>query len=737
MSSHPVARRFARPATRVAVRVLLHRILACLGLALVASVVGATRDVRAELPMPRLDRLTPLGGVAGGQTEIEIQGADLDDVKSLVFDHPGLSATPVMGKERRYLLKIAPDVPAGTYDVWIDGRFGISNPRLFSVVRDVTDVAETEPNNSLDKAQLLVVNSVVHGTSDQNDQDLFRFSARRGQRLTLQCRAGKLDSSMDPTLSLTTAAGALIAASGDHFGRDSLIDVVIPADGDYVLAASDLSFRGGHAYQLIVSDAPQLENAFPRAITAGQTTEVLFYGRNLGPGAAASNQRVGEAVLEERRIAINPPADLLTLGEFRFLEHPTDHTTLPTAATCTLVGFQTPAGLPRELGPAVTLLATDEPTTPEAEPNDVPERAQRLTLPAVVNARFDAPRDGDWYELETTEAGNFYVDVYCERLGGRADPYVAVLDDQGNRVAELDDYGHRVNAFDGHLRDPAGSVNLAANKKYRLLVQDRYRRGGGRYQYVLRVRKGAPDFFVAAMHRQNPGPGGTTVGRGGATYLDVVIHTTDGFSGPVTIAAENPPAGLIVEPAVLHGNSGTLVIRAEESAADALFDLRLIATGQRGEQTIRRLVRPYTRVTNDPSYSSSRPMRRALIAVRDVAPFEVTVEPPQATVEAGKKVDLKLRLVRRWPDAKNAVTIQPLSFPGNFKLGNQEFKPDVAELTASLEVQAGTRPGEYTLALLAQSQVPFHKDAAMANKPNALVSLPSRSLRLTVKAPPK
>ena len=737
MSSSPVIRRFSRPAMRAASRFSLIRIVVGIGLALVAGFAGDNRGARAELPMPRLDRLTPLGGVAGGQTEIELQGADLDDVKSLVFDHPGLSATPVMGKERRYAVKIAADVPAGTYDVWVDGRFGISNPRLFSVVRDLTEVAETEPNNSLDKAQPLVVNSVVHGTSDQNDQDLYRFSARRGQRLTLQCRAGKLDSSMDPTLSLATAAGALVAASGDYFGRDSLIDVVIPADGDFVLSASDLSFRGGHAYQLIVSDAPQLENAFPRAITAGQTTEVLFHGRNLGSGAAASNQRVGDLALEERRIAITPPAELLSLGEFRFLEHPTDHTTLPTAATCTLVGFQAFAGLPRELGPAATFLATDEPTTVETEPNDAPDRAQRLTLPAVVNARLDAPRDGDWYEVETTEAGNYYVDVYCERLGGRADPYVAVLDEQGARVAELDDYGHRVNAFDGHLRDPSGAVNLAANKKYRLLVQDRYRRGGGRYQYVLRVRKGTPDFFVAAMHRQNPGPGGTTVGRGGATYLDVVIHTTDGFNGPVTITAENPPAGVIVEPAVLHGNSGVLVIRAEENAADSLHDLRLLATGLRGEQAIRRLVRPYTRVTNDPSYNSSRPMRRLPIAVRDVAPFEVTIEPAQATVEAGKKLDVKLRLVRRWPDAKNAVTIQPLSFPGAFKLGNQEFKPEVSELTVSLEVQAGTRPGDYTLALLAQSQAPFHKDPAMANKPNTLVSLPSRSLRVTVEAPPK
>lgn len=736
MTSNLGRRRRRTPSALVAARQFSLALGSLLGM--LAFVFGvAPRDVRAELPMPRLDRIQPLGAVAGAQVELEIQGADLEDVVSLVFDHPGLTAVPVMGKDRRYQIKIAADVPVGTYDVWVNGKFGISNPRLFSVLRDLADVAEVEPNNSLDKAQPLPINAVVHGSSDQNDQDLFRFPGRRGQRLTLQCRAGKLDSSMDPTLTLTTAAGMLVAANGDHFGRDSLIDVTLPADGDYVVAVSDLSFRGGHPYQLIVSDAPQLENAFPRAIRAGQTTELQFFGRNLGGGAAASAQRVGDTVLEELRIAVTPPADLLTLGEFRFREHPTDHTTLPTAATCTLVGFQASPGLPRELGPAIPLLVTDEPIVAEVEPNDAPDRAQRLTMPAVVNARLDAPRDGDWYEIETTEAGNYYVDVYCERIGGRADPYVAVIDEQGNRVNELDDYGHRVNAFDGHLRDPSGQVNLAANKKYRLLVQDRYRRGGGRYQYVLRVRKATPDFFVAAMHRQNPGPGGTTIGRGGATYLDLIIHQVDGFNGPITITAENPPAGVHVEPAILHSNSGVIVVRADDNAPDSLGELKLIATGQRGDHPIRRLVRPYVRVSNDPSYSSSRPTRQMPIAVRDVAPFDVKIEPAEVTVESGKKVDLKLRLARRWPDAKNGVTIQPLSFPGNFKLGNQEFKPDSNELTASLEVQAGTKPGDYALALLAQSQVPFAKDASMANKPNTLVSLPSHTLRITVVAPPK
>ena len=131
-------------------------------------------------------------------------------------------------------------------------------------------------------------------------------------------------------------------------------------------------------------------------------------------------------------------------------------------------------------------------------------------------------------------------------------------------------------------------------------------------------------------------------------------------------------------------------------------------------------------------------MRRLPIAVRDVAPFVVrpaSVMPPE--VEAGKACAVKLVLDRRWADAKAAVTVEPLGFPGGFKLAKLEFKPDATELEATVEVAANTRPGDYTLVLLCQSQVPFAKDAAAATKPNTLVTLPSVPVRLTVAAAPK
>ena len=702
-----------------------------------ASVVSFAATAHAELPSIRFDRLTPLGATAGTSVEAEISGADIEDVRTLLFDHPGLSAEPIEGKDRHFRITVTADVPPGTHDVRLVGRWGISNPRLFSIDHSLSNITDSEPNNDPSQAQVVPVNSAVAGMSDGNNVDVFRFAASAGKRIVIDCQAGKLDSMMDATMSLASADGKLLASSSDHNGRDPLIDFVVPASGDYDVRVYDLSYRGGFPYRLLITDKPHVETVFPRAVQAGQEVQLLALGRNLGVGSAESSWREADLPYFERRFPFSVPGDFTFGGLYQFAVHPTDHSVLPTAATCTLTGAQFLAS-PDGLANSQTLLVTDSSVTLEVEPNDVQEQPQSVTLPLVVSGRFDQPRDADWYEFEVAESGQYGFDVYCERINGRADAYLVVVDDNGNRINEMDDYGHRINAFDGHLRDPSGMVNLAEKRKYRVLVQDRYRRGGARYQYVLAVRKQQPDFYAAAIHSQNPGPGGTTVWRGGSVYMDVILHQQHGYSDPITITAENLPQGLHVTPTVINNNSrGTLIIHADDDAADFAGPIQLIATGMTGETTIRREVRPYSRVWNDAGMNSSRPTRELVVAIRDGAPYRLEWATPELEVEAGKEAQLTLRLIRRWNDFKADVTVQPLSFPGNFNLSNTSFKGDQTELTIPITVQNNTRPGSYTLAILGQAQVPFHKDSESKDRPNTLVSLPSQPVTLRVVAAPQ
>ena len=697
---------------------------------MIPSLVLLTSLAVGELPSPRLDRITPLGTAAGSSVLVKIAGADLDGSQVLLFDHPGIKAEPVKDQFR---VTVAADVPAGTYDVRLSGKYGVSNPRLFAVSQGMTEVAEKEPNDSAQTAQPIAVNTVVNGTSDGNREDYYRFPLKQGQRVVIECRAGCLDSLLDANMTLFDAQGKQLAANGDYNGKDPLIDFVAPRAGDYLISVHDLSFRGGHPYRLIVTDRPQIENAFPRAVQVGQPATLTVFGRNLGTKAKPSLWRVGDLALEECQETITPPADVFQRGAYSFLEHPTGHSVLPTAATCTLTGFQPRLKIGDTFCNAVPLLLTETPVTLEVEPNDDPHKPQVLTLPAVVSGRFDRERDADWYQFETKEAGPYSFEVYCERIAGRADPYLVVVDDRDNRVAELDDFGPRVNAFDGHLRDPSGMVNLAGKRKYRVLVQDRYRRGGARFQYVLSIRQPVPDFHVSVIHHQNPGPGGTTIRQGGAAYLDVILHYQDGFRGPVTITAEGLPKGLHSAPTTISGDTrGTFVLWADPDTPEWTGGVRLLATGKRGATTLQREVRPYTRVWTDPGLNSSRPTRQLVLAVRPTAPFGLRFTAERIEVEAGKQVELTLQLDRRWPDFTGPVNISSLSFPGSIKMGPVTVAEGKKEAKVTLTVQAGARAGEYTLAVQGQAQVPFSKDARAPTRPKTLVALPSQPIILVV-----
>jgi hypothetical protein len=697
------------------------RILSILVLLLFASVATA------ELPSPRLDRMTPLGAAAGSSVEVEIVGADLEEAVSMLFDHPGIKAEHV--KDRKFKVSIAADVPSGTYDARFVGKYGVSSPRLFAVSHDLVEVAEKEPNDEPATAQAVEVNSVVNGTSDQGRDDVFRFPAKKGQRIVVECFAQRLDSQLDGTMTLTDKSGRLLASNRGYHGRDPLVEFVAPADGDYFVTLHDLAYVGGHPYRLVITDRPHVENIFPRAVQMGKATTVTVFGRNLGPGAKPSSLIVNDLPLEALTIEITPPDDVWQRGLFRFTDHPTGHSVLPTAATCTLTGFQY-RGVP--------MLVTDVPVTLEQEPNNDPAHAQPLALPAVVSGRFDKERDVDWYAIEPTETGPYSFEVYCERIGGQADPYLVVFDDKDTRIAEFDDFGIATGAFSGNIRDCSGVVNLTAKKKYKVLVQDRYRRGGPRYQYVLTIRKAVPDFYPAVIHSQNPGPGGTTVRRGGAAYLDVVVHNKEGFNGPVTIIAEDLPKGLHAAPTIINGdNHGILVLWADADAPDWVGPVKLTATAKRGDTELIREVRPYTRVSTSTQLSSSRPTRQLVVAIRDNAPFHVAPMIERVEVEAGKKVELKLSCQRLWPDFKSPVNVTPLVFPGPIKTGTLSIPADKTEATATIDVQPNAKLGEYVLALQTQAQVPFTKDPKAATRPNTLVTLPSRPIKLVVLPPKK
>ena len=136
------------------------------------------------------------------------------------------------------------------------------------------------------------------------------------------------------------------------------------------------------------------------------------------------------------------------------------------------------------------------------------------------------------------------------------------------------------------------------------------------------------------------------------------------------------------------GDRGAVVLWADADAPEWVGPVKLVATARRGDETITREVRPYSRVWNSTELNSSRPTRELVVAVRETAPSALTPAAERLEVEAGKKVDVVVKCDRLWPEFKGNVVLIPLSFPNPIKFNTATIAADKSEVTVTLEVQA-------------------------------------------------
>jgi hypothetical protein len=196
--------------------------------------------------LPFITGIFPLGGRAGEQTTIELQGWNLP------VDKLTVEAKDVQDKN------------AGTHPVSVRQGDLISNSLPFAV-DTLPECLEREPNNAPPTAQPVALPVIVNGRIDQaGDWDVFRLDGRAGQRIIAEVRARRLDSPLDSVLELTDAAGKRLTFNDDHEDKadalkthaaDSLIDGTLPADGTYYLRLGDAQHEGGPevAYRLRIS----------------------------------------------------------------------------------------------------------------------------------------------------------------------------------------------------------------------------------------------------------------------------------------------------------------------------------------------------------------------------------------------------------------------------------------------------------------------------------------------------
>jgi hypothetical protein len=729
----------------------------CAAVAFAAGRASAQPQLGNQLPNPRLSTVSPAGGKAGTTFELTFTGTDLQEPEALVFSHPGIKAVaipPEKPKEdpkvkpdpkapppqvSKFTVTIAADVPIGYHDVRMVAKHGISNARVF-VVGDLPEVAEKEPNNDVDQAQRVELNSTINGTVAQpTDVDYFVFAGKKGQRVLLQCLCASIDSKLTPEIKvLDKNLREMIAVHASPL-QDCLVDVTLPEDGDYTIRLVQFAHQIGGPdlfYRLNITTGPWIDAVFPHVIAPGQTADVTVYGRNLPGGTLDPNIVVGGRPLEKLTVKVTAPKEPAAVSRLTFGGN------VP-PVTAVLDGFEYRLKGPAGSSNGVLMTFARAPVVLEKGDHESVDKAQVIKVPCEVAGRIDKRNDRDFYAFEAKKGDTFVIEVFSHRLGAPTDLFMAVINATGKAptdMVQLDDNGETLSPvhFPTATRDPAPYKFVApADGKYVIFLGSHLSStmADVTHSYTLRIAPEKPDFRLFVMPPDMHRPDSLLVGQGGNEAVTVLVQRLDGFKGEVELTVDGLPPGVTCKPQYVGpGQKQGFVVFS--GAMDAKFWAGTIAIKGKGMIDGKAVVheaRPAAVTWPVPPQSGIPTITRLehnfALAVRDKAPYELKCGIEAATVIHGDKIAIPMKLTRHWAEFKGnlQVILIPQEMPPGVQFAPLTLAPGKDDQTLNLSVPANVAPGKYTFVFKSFAPIsPMPKGKAVN------VVQPSTAVTLTV-----
>ena len=671
------------------------------------AVLVGQGSLLAELPLARLLTVFPPGGKIGSQVEVTLTGADLDEANQLHFSHTGITAKQKLGETNglpepnRFLVTITTNVAPGVYEARVVGRFGISNPRAF-VVSDLPEAVAPTTNNSSASAAAISLPTIINGHAAENSAGFYKFTARKGQRILIECQAREIDSRMDAALILYDAAGRELQRNRSG----GLLDFAPPLDGEYHLKVYDFLFRGGgeYFYRLAVSTGPHIDFIFPPSGLAGTKGKYLLYGRNLPGGTPAKDLAVAGKPLEQLEVEIELPREPTAPKQFSSPQQ---------LADATLDAFEYRLSTPHGVSNPVLLSFATGPVVPEREPNDQPAQAQSISPPCEFVGQFHPAGDRDWVTFEAKKGEVFWVEVFSQRLGLPTDPFALIQrvskNDKGEEkvsdVKELYDADSNLGGaeYKTATRDPSGRFEVEENGTYRIQVRDLFNtsQADPRLVYRLSIRKEAPDFRLVAVAQPPPSSNKDAkeallwtplLRRGETMPLKVMAFRRDNFNGDIELKVDNLPAGVTCHEAKIERDksSSMLMLTAAENAAAWVGPVKIIGKAKTGEAEVTREARGATLNWTVNDYNNeaihSRLSRDFVLAVSGVESAPISIEPGESKLwEASVAGKLKIPLkVTRRADFNANLKLKAVGLSALDKL--KEIEVDGKATNATVEI---------------------------------------------------
>ncbi len=463
---------------------------------------------------------------------------------------------------------VAPDAKPGRREIRVITKRGISNALPF-FVGQVPEVARkpmktmqlpilgkeylAQRKRPVEEVEMRVaVPCTMNGQIAAGEVNRYRFRATKGQRLVISAKARDLvpyvpdgvPGWFQAVLRLFDAKGNEVAYNDDFRSNpDPLIYYEVPADGDYLLTINEALFRGRESfvYRITMGEVPFVTSIFPLGARVGEPVNIEMNGWNL------------------EKTTIAPPPKDAKPGHY-----------LIAATNGNLASNYVPFALD-------TL-----PECLDAESNDDPSKAQKVTLPIIVNGRMDHPGDWDVFEVEGKAGQTVVAEVHARRLGSPFDSFVKVTGPDGKIIALNDDHYDAGSGLNTDHADSYLMVKLPADGKYFVHIGDTPRRAGKEYAYRLRISEPRPDFELRVI------PSRVVIRSNASASLTVYALRKDGFDGPIALNFKDLPQGLESAGATVAASKEVagLAVKTSLVAMEKPVNLTVIGSAKIGDQEI-------------------------------------------------------------------------------------------------------------------------------------------------------
>lgn len=687
------------------------------GTGISAQVVGYERpltgkesnELKDELEKlrPQLAALAQSGATAPPAADAaarEKLSARIQEIETQLARRNKTAANPGLAETVTLQLTIAADAPLGNREIRLKTPLGLSNPLVFCMgqLPEITAPAaivtndpaagrkKTAPTAKASPPTDVTLPAVLNGQIMPGEVDRYRFTAKRGQRLTIVAQARALIPYLadavpgwfQATLALYDSQGHELAYDDDfRFNPDPALAYTIKTDGQYTVAIKDAIYRGREdfVYRITLGELPFITSIFPLGGRAGTVTSVEILGWNLPVD----------------KVALDAP---------------------PHGATDMTLSVLKDGVRSNSVRFAVDQL----PECRETEPNDTRNTAQIVTLPVILNGRINRADDVDVLAFDGKAGEEIVAEVLARRLNSPLDSVLRLLDADGREIATNDDHDDKAAALVTHQADSRLNLTLPATGRYYLCLGDTQHHGGPDYTYRLVLGPPRPNFSLRVV------PASISLTPGANVPLTVYALRNDGFAGPIELGLLDAGRDFALSGARIPagGDQIKVTLTAFATPREAPLTLRLGGRAEIDGQTITHLAVPAEDMMQAFAYRHLVP---AQILLGDLHPGEKRIlrilSPTPIRIPSDGSTQLQIAVVagKQRFEALEAELVNP---PPGVSLETASVNLDRMTLTLRCDASK-VRLGQQGNLL-----IQLHASRAAKNQPKAAKSRPNTGLSL-------